>query len=275
MDPFLFYILCTSDNRGFHPVGKEYEWLDMNHLLLFLFDYVCVVIIIVIVVIGYFSKEKYSDAGYNLACILCFPYAQRMGFGRFLIQFSYELSKKELKIGSPEKPLSDLGAVSYRSYWAITLLHALRDYSNVWSKHIEVLPWDSKNKPISTSSNNKWNSNNNALEHISIMDLARVTSILPDDIIPVLLLLNILRKRSDKAGEQYVLYAPPEYLDELIQKYTPVQSNSKLIMVNADYLQWAPLYTIGKVRAYVWCVCVCIYIYNIHSIIIIIIYTYI
>lgn len=44
--------------------------------------------------VGYFSKEKYSDLGYNLACILTFPSYQRKGYGRFLIAFSYELSKK-------------------------------------------------------------------------------------------------------------------------------------------------------------------------------------
>ena len=42
VDPFLFYVLCEVDERGFHPVG-------------------------------YYSKEKYSDVGYNLACILTFP----------------------------------------------------------------------------------------------------------------------------------------------------------------------------------------------------------
>lgn len=63
VDPFLFYVLCELDERGYHPVG-------------------------------YFSKEKYSDVGYNLACILSFPAMQRKGYGRCLIAFSYELTKK-------------------------------------------------------------------------------------------------------------------------------------------------------------------------------------
>ncbi|TDH66711.1 hypothetical protein CCR75_006570 [Bremia lactucae] len=150
VDPFLFYIVCEIDSQGFHPVG-------------------------------YFSKEKYSELGYNLACILTFPCHQRKGYGHFIIQFSYELSKKEEKVGSPEKPLSDLGLVSYRSYWTRELLRILRDYPE---------------------------------KEVSIMELTRLTSIKNEDIIATLQHLNMIKY----LGGQYVYVVPTQIADAHLAK---------------------------------------------------------
>ena len=54
---------------------------------------------------------------------MTFPQYQQAGYGKFIISLSYELTKREGKTGSPEKPLSDLGKVSYRSYWTHVLMH--------------------------------------------------------------------------------------------------------------------------------------------------------
>jgi histone acetyltransferase MYST1 len=41
---------------------------------------------------------------------------------------AYELSKLENKVGTPEKPLSDLGLLSFRSYWTEVLLNILKEH---------------------------------------------------------------------------------------------------------------------------------------------------
>lgn len=38
----------------------------------------------------------------------------------------YLLSKKEQRPGSPERPLSALGALSYRNYWTLAIMQYLQ-----------------------------------------------------------------------------------------------------------------------------------------------------
>eukprot|EP00039_Didymoeca_costata_P001356 m.51791 g.51791 ORF g.51791 m.51791 type:complete len:436 (-) comp10753_c0_seq2:1511-2818(-) len=127
-DPFLFYVMTELDDQGCHLVG-------------------------------YFSKEKDSTEDYNVACILTLPSHQRKGYGKILIEFSYELSKIEGKPGSPEKPLSDLGLLSYRSYWGQTVLEAIL----------------SRTEPI------------------SIQEISEITSMTTEDIISTIQHLNLVK----------------------------------------------------------------------------------
>ncbi|KAL4268783.1 MYST (SAS/MOZ) family protein [Pleurotus pulmonarius] len=115
VEPFLFYVITEADEFGAHFVG-------------------------------YFSKEKQCLQDYNLSCIMTLPVRQRQGWGNFLIDFSYLLSKKEKRTGSPEKPLSALGAIGYRNYWTLAIMRfldtvrsdlRLEDISNGTSMTIE------------------------------------------------------------------------------------------------------------------------------------------
>ncbi|KAJ2805147.1 Histone acetyltransferase [Coemansia guatemalensis] len=107
VEPFLFYILCEYDEEGYHFAG-------------------------------YYSKEKRSVQGYNLSCIMILPSKQREGYGKLLIEFSYLLSKKEGVPGSPEKPLSDFGLLSYLSYWRRAIYEILLAVSSKDSSSISI-----------------------------------------------------------------------------------------------------------------------------------------
>ena len=113
VEPFLFYVMTEVDDIGAHFVG-------------------------------YFSKEKKSSKDQNLSCIMTLPVRQRQGWGNLLIDFSkpsiilqskltlkyysgYLLSRKEQRSGTPERPLSALGAIGYKKYWTLALMRYLQN----------------------------------------------------------------------------------------------------------------------------------------------------
>lgn len=152
-DPFLFYIVTECDERGCH-------------------------------IVGYFSKEKNSADGYNLSCILTLPPFQRRGHGKFMMAFSYELSKREGKPGTPERPLSDLGYIGYRSYWMRVVLHELKQ----------------------------------AAGRMSIKEMTFKTGILKEDLIGTLQALNFIRYWKG----QHVVNVTPKTIEEHLQNQSNV-----------------------------------------------------
>jgi len=161
VEPFLFYIICHVDSAGAHMVG-------------------------------YFSKEKKSSEEYNLACILTLPCYQRKGYGKLMIAFSYELSKREGKLGTPERPISDLGLVSYRSYWVYALLEILQKHRG----------------------------------SISIQELSDMLHFRADDIVKTLQAFNMIKY----FGGQHSIYVSPKTLDTYYTSAKPnwVVDSSKL-----------------------------------------------
>lgn len=176
VDPFYFYVITEVDEEGAH-------------------------------IVGYFSKEKVSAEEYNLACILTFPQYQKCGYGKFIISLSYELSKREGKPGSPEKPLSDLGKISYRSYWTHVLLTLFAEQRGD--------------------------------ENVQIKDISLLTGIKTEDIISTLQSLNMIRFWKG----QHVVFVMQDFLKKYMseQKRGGGKKKKKLLrLCDGKYLSWIP-----------------------------------
>lgn len=172
-DPFLFYVMCEFDNKGYH-------------------------------IVGYFSKEKESNEDYNVACILVLPPYQRKSYGKLLIEFSYELSKAEGKTGTPEKPLSDLGLLSYRSYWTHAILQVL----------LNVSPTEDGEPP-----------------QMTINEICEMTSIKKEDAISTLQSMNLINYYKG----QYILCMQKE----LVEKHQR-ELLRRTIRIDPRCLHWNP-----------------------------------
>ncbi|MCH0628919.1 hypothetical protein JNB11_02940 [Kocuria palustris] len=161
--------------------------------------------------VGYFSKEKLNSSDYNLSCIVTLPIYQRKGYGNFLIDFSYLLSRNEFKFGTPEKPLSDLGLVLYRNYWKITMAYKLRD--------LTLRFWDDKKQ----------------MPPILIEVLSKLTGMLPLDVIVGLEQLMAL-VRNPILG-QYGVTIRPQIISAVIDKWEA----KDYVRLKPELLVWKPM----------------------------------
>lgn len=85
-----------------------------------------------------------------------------------------------VQVGTPERPLSDLGRVSYRSYWTRVLMPVLKEREGT----------------------------------LSIKELSELTCIKPDDIIYTLQYLGLVQYQKG----QHALVAAPKLLDQHLKE---------------------------------------------------------
>lgn len=213
VDPFLFYIMTIKSAQGHH-------------------------------VVGYFSKEKESADGYNVACILTLPCYQKMGYGKLLIQFSYMLSNVENKVGSPEKPLSDLGLLSYRAFWTDTLVKLLVEKKNpqFFKKNNPqaAIDSDSESPPPSVRAAVPAGSQT----EITIDEISALTCMTTTDILHTLSTLQILRYFK---GQHIIVITDQIMLlyDKLVKKVKEKKKHE----LDPEKLNWSPpAFTANQLR---------------------------
>ncbi|CAF3461974.1 unnamed protein product [Fusarium graminearum] len=184
VEPFLFYVLCEYNETGYHFVG-------------------------------YFSKEKRASSQNNVSCILTLPIHQRKGYGNLLIDFSYLLTKVEEKTGSPEKPLSDMGLVSYRNYWRLVMCRYF----------------------LTAMKEEKY-----ATEGLSIKRISDNTGMTPDDVISALEGLRALVR--DPQTKTYAFRVDLDYCRQYVGKWEA----KGYVQLKPEALVWTP-YVMGRSNA--------------------------
>ncbi|CEP21130.1 unnamed protein product [Cyberlindnera jadinii] len=177
VEPFMFYVLTEHD-----PITNHHHF------------------------VGYFSKENLNSTNYNLSCIITLPIYQRKGYGNLLIDFSYLLSRREFKQGTPEKPLSDLGLVSYRNYWKVTIAYTLKRLSK-----------------------NRSNFN------VSLSQLSSLTGLTTSDVVVGLEQCDALLYNAELS--KYAISIDLSVLDEITQTW----ENKNYVTLEPSALLWKPL----------------------------------
>ncbi|EEP80416.1 protein mst2 [Uncinocarpus reesii 1704] len=142
------------------------------------------------------SKTLYYDVEPFLFYVM--TEYDELGF-HFVGYFSKEKRPKR-KVGSPEKPLSDMGLVSYRNYWHLILSYQLRDQKGP----------------------------------TSIAELSERTGMTPDDVVSGLEGLRALVR--DPITKTYALRLNYTYFEEVIQNW----ERKGYVQLNPDALVWTP-----------------------------------
>lgn len=123
----------------------------------------------------------------------------------YYIVAGYLLSKKEGQPGTPEKPLSDLGRVTYQAYWRSVILEYLYKYG--------------KSKTL------------------KIQDISQETGMYSHDIASTLQTLNMVRRNQEG---KFVICVNWKLVEEHAQKLA--QRKTKLNL-DPECLRWTPLVT--------------------------------